>query len=148
MKTAIPDWLKDHVVEQCTLTYKGEEYTYVVVSSAFGTAQGVPEMFTIMNGGVLAVSDAYPKEWRELGLIHEIIENTSGDLDEGSCARALHKELELAGESGIDMPSYVAFRLSFFEGLIGYYSSKTRVPAEDELLKRLLHSRDHLLGPF
>lgn len=147
MKTDIPSWLKPHVVTEETFTFEGVEYTYAVVKSQFGTSQGVPGMFTIMNGGVLAVSDIYPVEYRELGLIHEIVENGKcAHEGEHACVESLKVELDLARQKpGIVIHEYICFRIGFFAGMTAYYEGKTRTDEEDALLAKMRYSLGHLI---
>lgn len=139
MKTTIPAWLAAHVVGTGAFVFEGETYEYAVVRSQFGPDNGAPALFTLASEGVLAVSDAYPEPWRELALIHEILDYCR--QPRLTCVESLQKELELAKERGIDMPAYVRFRLGFFTGLVEYYANKVeRAPKENCILGGLFPS--------
>ncbi|MEI6042626.1 MAG: hypothetical protein WCQ00_03635 [bacterium] len=142
----IPLWLTPYVIGQANLTYAGEIYTYAIISAEFSTGKYAPANFVIFKDGVLAISDAYPKEYRELGLIHEIIEPTR-DHDDGECLYALKQELEMAEqEEGVNLRKYISFRLAFFNDWVTYYGQKERSPKESFLLRKLEVSYNHLLS--
>lgn len=120
--TLIPKWIEKSVLNLSTLTYNGEEYKYAVVVSDFGIKNGIAANFTIAKDGVLAVSEACPQEYRDLYLIHEIIESDDLCRDHGVCLRALKEELRLAEKRGLEMDKYVKDRLQFFVDVAEYYN--------------------------
>lgn len=142
MKTKIPKWLQPFVISTKTFMWNNEEHEYAIVSEEFSLNAGGPRMFTICIAGVLAVSDTYPEEYRELGLIHELIEYSP--TDSKPCPLALHDELQLAESRGMNMEKYTSFRLRFFSDLILYYEGKERTESEDSLLQQLKESRELL----
>lgn len=152
MKTTIPAWLAAHVVGTGEFVFEGETYEYAVVRAEFGPDNGAPVLFTLASGGVLAISDAYPEPWRELGLIHEILDYYHQPTL--TCVESMQKELELAKARGINLPEYVRFRLEFFTALVEYYANKARrTPKEDRILSglfsslRLLQARLGIIDP-
>lgn len=126
--TNTPPWIVSRVVELNVLTHAGEDYTYAIVDHRFGLENGIAANFTIAKNGVLAVSDACPTEYRELYLIHEIIESDDTCRNNGVCLRALKEELRLAEERKFDMRKYVEDRLLFFRGVCAYYESRKDTP--------------------
>jgi hypothetical protein len=141
----IPDWMKKYVVILDKFEYDSVTFPYALVSYMLGTSQGAPPIFTIiLDDGTLAVSDAYPEEWRELGLIHEVMEWGTDSKDRHSCLKALKAELELAKEKGFDMRAYVQFRFEFFRNMVSFYSKKKPNKKETQILTRLKHSLRHL----
>ncbi len=144
MKTKIPTWLESFVITHSTFFHDDEDHEYAVVASTLATNQGAPEVFAIMNGEVLAISEAYPEEYRELGLIHELVCNTTKEEDCHICLRSLQYELDLARERGLVMVDYINFRSLFFENLIKYYEAKNETVVEVKILEKMRHSLAHL----
>ena len=147
IETIIPTWIEPYVIEVKELKYGDVVYTYIVVDAEISKRMTTPRIFTIFRGGVMAVSSNYPEEYREIGLIHEIREFTELQGEgEMACLDALKAELETMGKAGIEPEKYNRFRLEFFEGLIAYYEGKERDEIEDEFLKKIRHSYEHLKG--
>lgn len=143
MKTATPPWIIKYITGLKTFQIDGtESYTYATISSAFSYDKGAPTTFAIFSDGVLAVSETYPEEYRELGLIHEILESFQEPSDH-VCVHTLKLELEIARERGFDMRKYVEFRTGFFKGLIDYYEAHPQMQA-NSILEKLRLSYDHL----
>lgn len=151
VKTSIPNWLKPYLLHLLQLEYKGIYYDYTVVSSGLSALFGenAPQMFTIKTQGVLAVSETCPEKYRELFLIHEIIENPeSEELADDACLNALQEEISLAKDRVSDFRDYTSVRFKFFEGLVAYYEKEIKDEKEEKLLVRLLRSRDYLKSTF
>lgn len=145
MKTTTPPWLAQHIVSFATLALNGEEHTYAVISPEFSHMHKTPEVFAICSAeGVIAISETYPEEYRELGITHEIMEFLDKDQCEHVCVRALKRELELAEEKGFDMRKYVKFRKDFFRSLISYYRQTPQMLKEG-MLEKMEASLAHLL---
>lgn len=146
MNTTIPCWLESFVIEKRSFTFQGEVHTYALVKPSFGEIQGATSIFVIFILGpdVLAISEAYPEEYRELGLIHELIEG-KGNPDDHICVHSVEQELRLAEERGINMREYVAFRRNFFRNMVVYYDQKKNGPDDGGLLlRKLWHSYVYL----
>jgi len=143
-----PNYLVRYVKGTRTLQHKGKTYCYFVVSAAFGVDNNAPRVFTICtkDDHILMISDEYPEEYRELGLIHEIIEyiDFAEKTGEHVCKKALQAELLLAEKQVSDFSEYKTFRLGFFEAMVEYYENKDRTPEEDQTLKGMKHSLEHL----
>ncbi|MDA8611485.1 hypothetical protein N9L18_01305 [Candidatus Pacebacteria bacterium] len=144
IKTLIPDWLEPFVLRTATLKFEGVTYEYAIVRTDFSETAGCPEMFTTYSEGLLAVSDAYPDKIREIGLIHEIIEDPDRSTDKHDCVNTLKRELEMAKEQGLDIPEYTRFRTQFFDDMVLYYEKKERTEKEDFILAKLRYSQRHL----
>lgn len=142
MRTTTPDWLKPYLQGYGTFTHDGEEHVYAIVSKAMGIDDGGLELFALCTkDGVLGVSDSCPEKWRELVLIHELMEHRHAHKTPSLCRDMLLRELEIAKERGVDMKAYLRFRLDFFEGLVRYYARKEKPSnRETELLVRLSHA--------
>jgi hypothetical protein len=144
ISTKVPEWATPFVIGRATLCYDGKEYEYLIISSA-AQKIGTPALFAMYISGAMGVSDTYPEKYRELGLIHEIMEmGYESPIPETACVESLKKELQLAESQGIDMLEYVAFRTRFFSGLIEYYEKMPLYSSVAELLVRLRHSLKHL----
>lgn len=133
----------DHLIELLEVVYADRVYIYALVSSELAKKQGAPAVFTIMKGGVIAISDTYPEKWRNLGLIHEIMDS-NGRLHAHSCVESLKTELEMAEYFRFDMEAYTAFRLKFFTDLIAFYKKSPDFEGRSGLIHRLEHSKRHL----
>lgn len=147
MKTIVPSWLEPHVVGYGILHYSGEEYHYAVASARLAKAFGdnAPEIFTIYTQGILAISETCPEEYRELCLLHELIENPDdASNDEFACYHAVREELQIAQTLLPDIEDYIEFRKKFFDDLVTYYENKKRDAKEEKLLMRLMHSKKYL----
>ncbi len=145
MVSKTPTWIARYVQQTATFEYKGERHQYLIVDSELASVQGAPEIFTICKNGVLAISSSYPAEWRELGLIHELVEQSLPQND-GVCLEALKVELDYASRSNVDMVSYKTFRITFFKNLITFYTNCDDFDGRANLVKRPAHSLDHLVS--
>lgn len=147
IETQIPNWQGIPVVEMGSLTFNGALYTYCVLDTRL-----LLKFATICKDGILAISADYPKKYRELALIHELIEFTSWQEKDRkrvcSCQSALQQELGIAQNRGIDMGEYIRLRLEFFEGVANYYEGRTSsgeaTEEEWEIFRNIIASRDHL----
>lgn len=144
MKTATPPWIEKYITDFKTLQLNGEDYTYAIINGDLSRDRDAPATFAIFIYGVLAVSETYPEEYRELGLIHEILESFQEPSDH-VCVHTLKLELEIAKEKGFDMRKYIEFRTGFFKGLIDYYEAHPQMQA-NRILEKLKLSYDHLLN--
>ncbi len=72
--------------------------------------------------GHFFISEEVPSEYRELQLIHEIIEFTELVDQPGRCLQALKTELKLTPEDIRD--EYLKYRKDFFERLIAYHTKR------------------------
>ncbi len=131
------------VVEQSSLVFNGNTYTYFVLDT-----REFIEFAVACNYDFLAISESYPEKYRELALIHELIELKSPLISERarqcSCFDALQQELSIASDRGYDMEEYTKFRLRVFECLTNYYENKELGEGEAEILENLQGSRDYL----
>ncbi len=143
MISKTPKWIAPYVQRTDTFVYNGEHSQYLVVDPEFARVQGAPEVFTICKNGVLAISSAYPAEWHEIGLIHELVEQSLPQND-SVCLEALKVELDYASLSNIDIVSYKTFRIKFFENLITFYTNCDEFDERADLVKRLSHSLAYL----
>jgi hypothetical protein len=141
--TNIPEWIKDHVFGLAILTHDGKDYQYAIIDPNFGIKNGIAANFTIAVEEALAVSNACPFEYRELYLIHEIIESDDTCRDHEVCLRALMEELRLAEERGFGMRKYVEDRLQFFMDTAAYY--KKLAQENKELVKACMKIERSLL---
>ncbi len=146
MKTTTPSWIEPYITSYATLTLDGEEHTYAIIDRhSLSRKHNVPEVFAICSAeGVIAISDTYPEEYRELGITHEIKEFLDEDKCDHVCVRALQQELQLAKDKGLDMRKYVEFRISFFRQIVWYYErALTETPG---MLEKLRLSYSYLLS--
>lgn len=143
-KMVTPDWAAPFVTRFSSFTFHNVTHQYAVLRDELGTQQGAPAMFTIQVEEFLGVSVSYPEEWRELGLIHEILEHTILKDEEHCCLLALVAELLIAAERGVEMHAYVSFRQKFFANLVAYYENKERSGHEDAILAGMKLSLAHL----
>jgi hypothetical protein len=135
--------IQPFVKERKKFLFLGVTHEYLVVDAEFGKQHGVPNHFTICKNGVLAVSDEYPEQYRELGLIHELIEH-SLPQSISVCKDALIEELILAEERNLDLAEYIEFRTEFFEKMLAYYKGQDASPLNTEFVNRLTQSVEHL----
>ena len=146
LRLKTPEWAEKYKVGEDAFWLHDVWYQYAILSSEKLRADDptIPEIFAMNLDGFLAVSDTYPKQYRNLGILHEAKE-FSGPLDEGSCARTLEYELGQASLLQVySMSEYLRFRLGFFEKIIAYYENKERNEKEEALLSRLYKSREYL----
>lgn len=147
IESKIPNWQGVPVVGAGELTFNGNTYKYCVLNTG-----AFLKLATICKDGVLAVSADYPEKYRELALIHELIEFTSWQgadrKRDCSCLAALRQELSIAQNRGIDMDEYIRLRLEFFEGVVIHYEGRKNArdftEEELEILEHVTASRDHL----
>jgi hypothetical protein len=147
IETAVPNWQGIPVLGMSKLVFNGYVYTYCVLDTS-----ALLKLATICKDGVLAVSADYPEEYRELALIHELLEFASWQgshrTRQCSCMGALEQELDIAKNRGADMNKYLKLRLEFFDGVTGYYEERQSAGGmteeEREILEHVAQSRDHL----
>lgn len=138
--------IEPYITGYSSFTFKTKEHDYIILSCEFGVDNNAPCIFVINKDGVLAVSNEYPKTYRRLGLIHEIIEKQWIKNGDDICLLALKEELALAESELPNFEHYLSFRLKFFEDLIDHYETcEHRDNAEIiALCNRMRLSRDHL----
>ena len=148
IETEQPDWVKKHLIRLEEFEYEGNVYSYAVLDHKVATKNNGPKIFTVYSGGVIACSDTYPSEFRKFGLIHEIVEYTTGEKgsNEHDCQRATEAELALFGETnfGVDMLEYVEFRIEFFEDMILFYDTKKQQEGDELMVRKLRNSLGYL----
>lgn len=149
-----PTWTKEHITGEGKVIYGDVEYTYLILNQkSLAEKVPVPKQFatyTVNEKGfpvVLSVSENYPEQYRDLCVLHEIIEKVEcSGMGEEECLHALKKELEIALESDIDMKDYVPVRIKFFEDVIEYYEAQPDSPEKADLLPRLKKSLEYLVA--
>ncbi|MDQ5901401.1 MAG: hypothetical protein QG580_116 [Patescibacteria group bacterium] len=147
IETQVPNWQGVPAVGMGKLIFNDVTYIYCVLDTRL-----LMKLATICKDGILAVSMDYPGEYRELALIHELIEFSSWQEKDRkrvcSCQSALQQELSMAQNRGIDMGEYIKLRLEFFEGVVSYYEGRTgsgeATEEEWEIFEHVAQSRDHL----
>ena len=138
MKTSVPEWIKSYVEEERQLELEGDTYTYLVVKSSLCMTLDIPPVFISKIGEVFAVSDAYPEAWRKLAIMHDIMERDARP-SAFSHLSATRRELDLARSIGVEMSSYVTFRIEFFSNLVAHFedsSIRTKTEPEIERIRR------------
>lgn len=147
VETVIPEALQPHVRSIGELQRGDTTYTYAVYDPAFARQYKAPDLSSMFSNGILAISEAFPEEYRELGLMHEIAEYTElkphGD---DACVESTVQELKLAEEKGLDMKAYIAFRIGFFEQMIPYVESLPKSEQNDATLRGMRKSYSYLKG--
>lgn len=136
-----PSWLDPYIKGSGIVEYGGKRYRYDIISREPANRQQAPHFFTIgPAGGVLAVSETVPEEFRRIALLHEFIEHheCSGPL---CCRIALERELALLQECAeLDQRAYIDFRLDFFSQTIGFYTRKgSRITMKERELVAQMH---------
>lgn len=159
IETKVPRRMSRHVREYGTFRIEpfpdGDEYQFAVVRPRYGKILGLPEIFIICtDDGILAISENYPEDWREVGLMYAIlgcraffVENKDSERNEDAWLKVIEDELQIARNLSFDTSAYLPFREKFFAGLVEYYEKKgkeKRTPEEETLLSYFAKIRDHL----
>ena len=139
---SVPAWLKKYKVGSGRISYRGERFSYSILSKEFELR--LPG-FVGFPQGHLFISEEVPEDYRKPILIHEFVEFTefAGQVD--LCRRAVVRELFHAPK-GEEYSRYLEYRKTFFERLIEFYRDsndvsdefKMEIQGSYELLKKLI----------
>jgi ubiquinone/menaquinone biosynthesis C-methylase UbiE len=114
-----PEWMKQNEVDKGEIILAGETYKYTVLKKELEPALAG---FIGQFEGHFFISEEVPNEYRELQLIHEIIEFTELTDQPGRCLQALKRELELIPDN--IKSEYLKYRKDFFKRLITYHTER------------------------
>jgi hypothetical protein len=142
--TTKPTWITKYLVAFATIVFGDKAYTYAILDRKMGPANEMGEMFTIMTDGVIAISDACPWKYRELWIIHEIMENQDECQDHECCLRSLVAELDTAEKQGFNMQEYVKIRIAFFTDVADYYNVRKATPIGKKMYTKISRSLEYL----
>jgi len=114
-----PEWMKQNEVDKGEIILAGETYKYTILKKELEPALAG---FIGQFEGHFFISEEVPNEYRELQLIHEIIEFTELTDQPGRCLQALKRELELIPDN--IKSEYLKYRKDFFKRLIAYHTER------------------------
>lgn len=132
-----PDYIKLNEVGTGVVEFGGSQIPYAILKKSVESR--LPGFVGYPGGKHLFISEEVPAPFRELQLIHEIIEFTELRGVPGRCRQALIRELALVPAEIRD--AYVAYRRDFFAGLVEYYETSPDEDFKGEIRASLEHLR-------
>lgn len=154
-KSERPSWTDGCIAGENLISYGNIEYHYLILDKKKLNEKNIstPEKFATYTINdqeypvVLSVSDTYPEKYRDLCVLHEIIEQVDFKgrcASDEECLCSLKKELSIASEMDVDFKEYIPVRINFFEDVISYYESQKDSPEKEKMLVKLKKSLEHL----